>query len=344
MKNDYRYQFEKYHTGSKLICPKCGRRSFVRILDTWGRIDIPEYVGRCDHEQSCGYQFLIDDYFNEHPQARPGHEDFVQPLPPQPPKTPSFIDRSVMESTLKGYNINPLFAFIERSFGRKEAERLFRVYNVGTSKMWGGSAIFWQVDTEGRVRSGKIMCYNPKTGHRVKEPKARVAWAHSAMKLPDFNLNQCYFGEHLLATRPSDKVIIVESEKTAIIGAHFLPEYVWLATGGINNLRPSEALRGRDVTLIPDLGAEDKWSAKLSGLQMVCQSVVLSDVISSKATPDQLEAGWDIADFLLQEMTPQMVLAYMIEKNPYIKEFMQKLDLHLVGFTDEEPGCLQQRK
>lgn len=282
-------------------------------------------------------------YFDKNPQSKPSPLTEPRRLP-EPPKPPSFIDRSVMESTLKGYVINPLFAFIERSFGREEAERLFKLYNVGTSKMWGGSAIFWQVDAEGRVRSGKIMCYNPKTGYRVKEPQARVAWAHSAMKLSDFNLSQCYFGEHLLATRPSNKVIIVESEKTAIIGAHSLPEYVWLATGGISNLRPSEALRNRDVILIPDLRAEDKWSAKLPGLQSVCRSVVLSDVISSKATPDQVEAGWDIADFLLQEMTPQMVLAHMIEQNPVIGEMVRDLDLHIVGFVEDEPGCLQQRK
>lgn len=339
----HRFSLQKYRTGIKTMCPKCARKAcFTRYVDNEGKVEFPDYVGRCDHENSCGYNFTPSMYFDKNPQLKPQQSEPMRI--PEPPKKPSFIDRSIMESTLKGYHINPLFAFIERSFGRDEAEKLFRLYNVGTSKMWGGSAIFWQVDVDGRVRSGKIMCYNTKTGHRVKEPLARIAWAHSAMKLADFNLGQCYFGEHLLATRTSDKIIIVESEKTAIIGAHFLPEYVWLATGGISNLRPSEALRGRDVTLIPDLGAEDKWSAKLQALQSFCRSVVLSDVISSKATPDQVEAGWDIADFLLQEMTPQMVLAHMIEQNPVIGEMVRELKLEIVGFGEDEPGCLQQRK
>lgn len=339
----HRFSLQKYRTGIKTTCPKCGRKAcFTRYVDNEGHVEFPDYVGRCDHD-SCDNNYTPKMYFDKNPQSKPSPLTEPRRLP-EPPKPPSFIDRSVMESTLKGYVINPLFAFIERSFGREEAERLFKLYNVGTSKMWGGSAIFWQVDAEGRVRSGKIMCYNPKTGYRVKEPQARVAWAHSAMKLCDFNLSQCYFGEHLLATRPSNKVIIVESEKTAIIGAHSLPEYVWLATGGISNLRPSEALRNRDVILIPDLRAEDKWSAKLPGLQSVCRSVVLSDVISSKANPDQVEAGWDIANFLLQEMTPQMVLAHMIEQNPVIGEMVRDLDLHIVGFVEDEPGCLQQRK
>lgn len=337
----HRFSLQKYRTGIKIACPECGRKAcFTRYVDNEGKVDFPDYVGRCDHENSCGYNFTPSMYFDKNPQSRPAQSEPKRI--PDPPKPPSFIDRNVMESTLKGYDINPLFAFIERSFGREEAERLFKLYNVGTSKMWGGSAVFWQVDCAGRVRSGKIMSYNPKTGHRVKAPQAHVAWAHSAMKLSDFNLCQCYFGEHLLAARPYDKVIIVESEKTSIIGAHFLPEYVWLATGGISNLRPSEALRNRDITLIPDLRAEDKWSAKLPGLQAVCRSVVLSDVISSKATPDQVEAGWDIADFLLQEMTPQMVLAHMIEQNPVIGKMVKDLDLHIVGFVEDEPGRLQQ--
>lgn len=339
----HRFSLQKYRTGIKIACPECGRKAcFTRYVDNEGKVDFPDYVGRCDHENSCGYNFTPSMYFDKNPQSRP-----VQSEPkrvPDPPKPPSVIDRSVMESAMKGYDINPLFVFIERSFGREEAERLFRLYNVGTSKMWGGSAVFWQVDTAGRVRSGKIMSYNPKTGRRVKEPQAHVAWAHSAMKLPDFNLSQCYFGEHLLAARPSDKVIIVESEKTAIVGAHFLPEYVWLATGGISNLRPSEALRGRDVTLIPDLGAEDKWKTKLPGLQAVCRTVVLSDVITSKATPDQVEAGWDIADFLLQETTPQMVFNHLMETCDGFPEFVEMFQLKVVGFADEESGCLQQSK
>jgi len=328
----HRFSLQKYRTGIKTQCPQCGRKAcFTRYVDNEGKVELADYVGRCDHEQSCGYNFTPSMYFDKNPQCKP--QPSQQKPATEPPKNPSYINRSIMESTLKGYDINPLFAFIQCSFGHDEATRLFALFNVGTSKMWGGAAVFWQVDVEGRVRTGKIMCYNPKTGHRVKEPQARVGWVHSAMKLTDFNLRQCYFGEHLLAARPSDKVIIVESEKSAIIGAHFLPEYVWLATGGISNLRPSEALRGRDITLIPDLGAEDKWSAKLPALKAVCRSVVLSDIISVNATPDQIKAGWDIADFLFQEMTPEMVFNHLLETKPDFRDFVKELDLHLVGFA-----------
>ena len=47
--------------------------------------------------------------------------------------------------------------------------------------------------------------------------------------------------------------------------SHFIPDYIWLATGGKNGCFNSEAmqvLKGREVTLIPDLGATEQWNAK----------------------------------------------------------------------------------
>jgi hypothetical protein len=244
-----------------------------------------------------------------------------------------------MEKSLCSYDHNPLFKYLSRVMGKENAERIFRAYNVGTAKVWGGSTVFWQVDADGRVRTGKVMLYDPSTGHRVKQPEARVGWAHSLMKIEPFNLRQCYFGEHLLRNRPSDKIMIVESEKTAIIAAHFMPQYIWLATGGLNNLKPSEALRDRDVLLLPDLKAEDKWHEKMSAFTPICHSIAISDLLSSIATAEQRDAGLDIADFLLMEDTPEMVLAQMIDRNPYLQTFIDSLQLKLVGFA--EGDCSQ---
>ena len=62
----------------------------------------------------------------------------------------------------------------------KEAIDLLSVeYHVGTSKHWTGATVFWQVDNQGKVRTGKVMLYNPETGKRVKEPYSHVSWVHS---------------------------------------------------------------------------------------------------------------------------------------------------------------------
>ena len=111
---------------------------------------------------------------------------------------PTFIENKLMKQTLYGYSVNPLYRYISTAFGKEETERLFVLYKVGTSKKWGGSTIFWQIDLNGNVRTGKIMKYDGKTGHRIKELHSLVTWVHSELKLPDFTLRQCFFGEHLL--------------------------------------------------------------------------------------------------------------------------------------------------
>lgn len=38
-------------------------------------------------------------------------------------------------------------------------------------------------------------------------------------------------------------VMLVESEKTAVIMSYFIPDYIWLATGGKNGCFNSEAMQ-----------------------------------------------------------------------------------------------------
>jgi hypothetical protein len=59
-------------------------------------------------------------------------------------------------------------------------------------------------------------------------------------------------------------IAIVESEKTAIIASVYMPDYIWLATGSLNNLSAEKCavLNGRRVILFPDLNAFDKWTTK----------------------------------------------------------------------------------
>ena len=255
-------------------------------------------------------------------------------VPKHPKPSPvSYIDNAIMEKSMRHYDKNPLFIYLSNVLGVAEAERLFRLYKVGTSNKWGGSTVFWQVDTKGHVRTGKIICYNPETGHRIKEPQAYVSWAHSALRLPDFNLRQCLFGEHLLAVHKECKVMLVESEKTAMIAAHFMPSYLWLATGGKNGCFNNEAMRvlaDRDVTLFPDLGATDQWEAKAKALLGICRSVTVNRLLEQHATDEQREQGLDIADFLLMTETKQMILARMIRKYPSLQLLIDTLDLELV--------------
>jgi hypothetical protein len=103
----------------------------------------------------------------------------------------------------------------------------------------------------------------------------------------------------------------------------------YLATGGLNNLKPSEALRDRDVLLLTDLKAEEKWNEKMSAFTPICRSIAISDLLSSIATAEQSDAGLDIADYLCLEDTPRngvgsMVYAHYL--NRIIDAFKKRLE------------------
>lgn len=89
-------------------------------------------------------------------------------------------------------------------------------------------------------------------------------------------------------------------------------------------------LRGRDVILMPDLGATEKWQVKSDMLKPICHSVMVSDVLEKTATDEQRMAGLDIADFLLMQETKQMLLARMIELNPVLQKLIDALELEIL--------------
>ena len=177
------------------------------------------------------------------------------------------------------------------------------------------------------------MLYDSSTGHRIKEPHSYIGWAHSELKLTNFHLRQCLFGEHLLNTSGTAPVMLVESEKTAVIMSHFIPDYIWLATGGKNGCFNSEAmqvLRGRDVTLVPDLGAAVRWKEKARMLSGIAKSVTVSDMLEQIATEEQRKQGLDIADFFLFSPTKRQMLHLMIEKNPAVQLLIDEFGLELI--------------
>lgn len=255
-------------------------------------------------------------------------------------RKPSLIEPKTVSQTLHGYNLNNLYIFLRSKFGAEEAEQLMKTYRVGTSKHWPGSCVFWQTDIDGNVRTGKVMLYDAETGKRVKQPFNHVTWVHSLLKLPGYNLRQCFFGEYLLPRNRGKPVAIVESEKTAIVASYYLPEYAWLATGGKHgcfNAEVLRVLRGRQVTMFPDLGATQQWQDKLPMLKSLGIEANIFNFLEESASDDERTAGLDIADYLLQIEPDQAVLQAMIRRNPYLQTLIDELQLTLVSVERYNP-------
>ena len=288
-------RFELKKGGGKHYCPACGQRRFVRYVDTWTGEEVADEVGRCDRESSCGYHLRPREYFRNGG-LRPA--EATKPAP-KPNPEPLFISPETMQASFTAYTHNNFCQWLCRVFGETRALELTFAYRVGTSKHWPGACVFWQIDEAGRVRRGKVMLYNPETGRRVKEPFNHVTSAHWLLGMKDRKPQPCLFGLHLAGADRSRPVAVVESEKSAIIGAGFVPEYTWTATGGCGNLKPElfTPLRGRTVMLFPDLGAFDKWNERAKGLP----GVQVNDILERRASAQDRAAGLDVADYFLRE-------------------------------------------
>ena len=110
-------------------------------------------------------------------------------------------------------------------------------------------------------------------------------------------------------------------------------------TGGIHgcfNGEAVQALDGREVILFPDLKATEEWRQRLPMLEPVCRRATCSDLLERIATDVQRSQGLDIADFLLMEDTPQMILQQMTARNPVLQSLIDAFGLELIDAKKTE--------
>ena len=289
------YTLEKYKTmKSRYTCPACGKlKVFSRYINLETNEHLSPLVGRCNRESKCGYHYKPKQYFIDNPSEKTTTWTRQIKQPIRKPK--SFIPKKVLNESRNSLKCN-LMCFMCDHLGEEITNRLIELYQMGKSAHWKGATVFWQIDRLDRIRTGKIMLYDTHTGKRIKEPYHHITWVHSVLKLNDYNLEQCFFGEHLLKdnTKP---VSIVESEKTALVCSAYYPDFIWLAAGSLNNLNEKKCkiLAGRNVTLFPDKGCFDKWKERANELS----SITLFKVSNYLEDIDSINQGDDLADYLL---------------------------------------------
>lgn len=296
----HRFTLEPYKSSKSLYnCPSCNKKTFTKYIDTENSEYLNKNVGKCSRVIKCNYHYPPKDYFRDNSIQNVSFtpKKIVQKTPIL--KT-SYLEKNRLTNSLKGTN-NFTEYLKNNLFGEEITNELIIKYNIGSLHYWNDNAtIFWQVDSKNNIRTGKIMVYNTTNGKRIKKPFNKITWMHSILKLKDFNLSQCLFGEHLINEDLNKPIAIVESEKTAIICSVYLPDFIWLACGSVNNLSHNKTaiLKGRNVVLFPDLKCYQLWKDKIPNLSKLI-NIKISNLLESKATELEKEQGYDIADYLI---------------------------------------------
>lgn len=295
------YRLEKYRGArTRHECPYCHRkRCFTLYVDENGQ-PLSPLVGKCDHEIKCGAHVTPKQFFRDHPTLTIP-EAWLRPMPEEKHELCLVPIEQVNRFRT---NCTTFPVWLGWHFYKLETKVILDAcekYKLGG--LATGETIFWQIDIEGRCRSGKCIPYG-SDGHRVKTEGKEVTWMHSLLKrdgiLPrDWELTQCLFGEHLL--HDGCTVGLVESEKTAIVCSIVYPDKVWLATGGKNGLEGDKmnVLKNYKTFVYPDADAVDKWRQRVNRMKSLGYDILCVDL---HYTDDQVLNKYDIADLICMSM------------------------------------------
>lgn len=316
----YRYILAPYSgKGSRFVCPNCGKREFVPYIDSETGEVLDETCGKCNRLSNCGYHKPPSQYFQENPGARPQGESWrdapawlnkkqttkkTLPLKPKTDGPLCLLPMDLVERTFPWAEMSNFVKFLYTIFDPLIVEGLIDLYKIGGTKF--GEAVFYEIDREGRYRTGKIIQFNPITGKRNRDGDTiEVNWLHTVLKyhkrLPkEWDAKQCVFGEHLLDKYPDKTVCLVEAEKSAIVCTGFMPEFLWLAVGGKNQLGEKlNVLKGREVVAFPDIDAVEEWRNYFASFEGA--DINVEDLYEGQATEEDIKNHVDPADWFIRE-------------------------------------------
>jgi hypothetical protein len=287
----------------------------------------------------------------------------LTPAPIQQPKKEEPTDFIPAEYADRNHSYDSAFVdFLCTIFTEDEIRRLAHDYIFSAAKD-DRSMIFWKINEKGQVTEGKIMRYLPSGarwgGHSDpdeshKNDKARIRSVTYILKEKGLIKNPpkaCLFGLHLLNLKGNEEktIIIVESEKSALVGAACLPQYIWMATGGCSgfNAEMLRPLKGRVIVAIPDLSEDSKmfqqWKDKARQIDFA--TVVVSDILERNATEGDKARALDVADYLIRERKAgrlgetkheltacERALLRFEQRNPAMKHLVEVFNLKPISY------------
>ena len=277
------------------------------------------------------------------------------PRPAPPPLDMLTLPMGMVKRTRDDLNHDNLVRWMRTgiswdSLQKRRIDDVLTEYPIGHGR--NGHTIFWQIDEENQVRTGKMMLYKPD-GHRDRKSKWNFDYIHSSLSrkrneddpwpYPDiFNPDKqeariTFFGMHLLNKYPSATVKIVESEKTAMLmaiayGNHTMQ--VWIACGGLEmltreRLEPMIDQRRR-IILYPDRDGIEKWRQKAE--QLHYDRLIIDTEPVTKWWREEDGEKADIADVVVRMINQSNRLTDMAQVRdimPQATPLIDKLNLEI---------------
>lgn len=351
--------FVVYPKGNCYKCFQCGSKGgVVDFLMNHEKLSYPDAI------RWLGKKYSIETDM----------QDFNYTPPPPRPALPQLktlvLPKFLMAKTLltKELERDNLVRWIRTGINwdtvqRSRIDKVLAEYCVGHGK--NGHTVFWQLDNDGNLRTGKMMKYR-EDGHRDKVSQWNFDWIHSTLSRhwdaekremtdeppypfpllfnPDRQEPQLtFFGMHLLSKYPNATVKIVESEKTAVLMAIAYGNHatqVWIACGGLEMLNRERLApiikQGRKVVLYPDRDGIAKWKKKAKEIGYDQINVDTDPVLKWWRERDGDKA--DIADVvvrILNERKPMKTIDEVKREMPNAAGLIDKLNLQI---ENEPPG------
>ena len=298
---NYKYRLQPYSgRNTRYTCPNCGQHhEFILYVDADTNQPIASHVGMCNRKDKCGYHYTPSDFFRDKGEIRE-----IEIVPTRPADiihfdTIGFEIVGKLFTEYEGFWCNHRI-HLATLFGYDRVVEMNRDYMIGVYK--NRMSIFWQMDEKGVVHTGKIMQYNPETGHNT----GIFRWMHKEIGRPEFVLKQCLYGAHLLkGLELTRTILLVESYKNTHFVRCLTSFFVVVSTdnkGGFTAER-CKPLKGHNMIVLPDCGAYDDWERKARYISReVGCSMRMSTFLEERATEEQKAEGYDIADWIQDQI------------------------------------------
>ncbi|OUR93980.1 hypothetical protein A9Q87_04550 [Flavobacteriales bacterium 34_180_T64] len=207
--------------------------------------------------------------------------------------TTQYIDFGIVIRFLQNPKENNLLRYLRTQYNNESVDKAKEMYYIGTSKDRG--IVFWNINSNKQTQKAKVSYFNSngKRTNRFKAPYKNENGYYS-----------CFFGEHLITDNSQKQIVLVESEKTAIVCSIELPKFTWLSYGGINGLTENKlkVLKGKNIIIVPDMSknAVSIMTSKMTYLNEIGIKAEIWDMTNGMSDEELKEAGWyncDLEDF-----------------------------------------------